>query len=122
MNKDTIKPRSSCAISCALDIFGDKWTLLIIRDLLMGARKYNDFLRSDEKITTNILASRLKKLEQHGIISKSVYQENPPRYEYSLAEKGAALLPVLESIVHWSNDYVPDVPHYDLACSQAPSK
>ena len=119
MNKNTPQLRSSCAIACSLDIFGDKWTLLIIRDLLVGTSKYSGFLQSDEKITTNILADRLKKLEQHGLISKGLYQENPPRYEYSLTERGFALRPVLESIIQWSNEYLPEVPHYGLACPQA---
>ncbi len=99
--------RSSCPISVTLDMLGDKWTLLVIRDLFLGASRYGDFLNSPEKIPTNTLADRLKKLEAHGLVGKSAYQKNPLRYEYCLTRKGAALGPVLKDIVKWATDFVP---------------
>ncbi|HEX2966013.1 MAG TPA: helix-turn-helix domain-containing protein, partial [Syntrophorhabdaceae bacterium] len=81
------RSRSACPVACFLDILGDRWTMLIVRDLLLGAKKYTDFLASPEKITTNILADRLKRLEVEGLIKKEVYQINPIRYNYALTKK-----------------------------------
>ncbi len=99
--------RSPCPLAVTLDIVGDKWSLIVIRDLFRGVSRYNDFLKSPEDMTTNILAERLKRLEGHGLISKSAYQENPVRHEYALTKKGRALGPVLREIVHWANAYYP---------------
>jgi len=99
--------RSSCPVSVTLDMLGDKWTLLVIRDLFLGAARYGDFLNSPERIPTNTLADRLKKLETNGLVRKSAYQQNPVRYEYHLTRKGAALGPVLKDIVKWASDFVP---------------
>ena len=102
------KRRSDCPISTALDIFGDKWTLLIIRDLLFKCKQhYVEFLQSEEKIATNILADRLHILEQHGIISKSVDPAHGSRYLYHLSMKGADLLPMLIEMILWSAKYDP---------------
>jgi|MDTB01.1.fsa_nt_gb DNA-binding HxlR family transcriptional regulator len=99
--------RSRCPIANTLDIIGDKWTLLIIRDmLLLGAGQYQDFLRAPEKISTNILADRLKKLEAAGLIDKAVYQTNPVRHMYSLSAKGEALRPIILEMVKWGGAYV----------------
>ena len=97
--------RSLCPISKALDVVGDKWTLLLIRDLLFSSKKFKDFENSPEHIPTNILASRLKKLEQFGFIKRTLYQEKPKRYEYSLLQKGRDLIPVLQGIAEWANKY-----------------
>ncbi|MFD2204988.1 winged helix-turn-helix transcriptional regulator [Kiloniella antarctica] len=94
--------RSNCPISRTLDLLGDKWTLLIIRDLMIiGKKQYGEFLTSPEKISTNILAERLKRLEVAGIIEKRVYQNNPPRYEYLLSPKGNDLRPLIREISKW---------------------
>lgn len=103
-----VKARSNCPINFALEIFGDKWTLLIIRDLMFKSKiYYGDFLESEEKIATNILADRLGTLEQAGIIKKSQDQKNKTKYIYSLTEKGLDLMPVLIEIVLWSAKYDP---------------
>src|SRR5205814_5278749 len=81
-------PRSPCAVACTLDLVGDKWSLLIVRDMLRGNVTYGDFQNSPERIPTNILADRLKRLEKAGLISKSAYQDHPVRYAYELTEKG----------------------------------
>src|ERR1051325_4209596 len=87
--------RSSCPIAGALDLLGDRWTLLVIRDLFAGKTRYGEFAASAEGIPTNILADRLVKLEHSGLVRSETYQENPPRYAYALTPKGVALKPVL---------------------------
>lgn len=98
--------RSDCPISYALDFFGDKWTFLIIRDLIFDRKKfYTDFLNSKEGIATNILSDRLKKLENNGIIESKVYEELKTKKEYSLTQKGKSLVPVLVEMILWSAKY-----------------
>jgi DNA-binding HxlR family transcriptional regulator len=99
--------RSSCPVACSLDLFGDKWTLLVVRDLLLGKTTYTQFQKSPEGIPTNILAERLKRLQTAGIIEKSRYQERPVRYAYHLTEKGRDLRPVLSAMIDWGNKYIP---------------
>ena len=101
--------RSPCPISCALDLLGDRWTLLVIRDLFRGMTRYGEFAAGPEGIPTNILAERLKRLEEAGIISSEPYQENPPRYAYKLTTKGRDLKPVLFALGRWSVRHVPEV-------------
>lgn len=99
--------RSDCSLACTLDLIGDKWTLLIIRDLFFGKSRYGELINSSENIPSNILAARLKHLEQTGLISKSAYQERPVRYEYHLTNAGKSLGPVLKEIVHWADKNLP---------------
>ncbi|CAG7856238.1 hypothetical protein MCAMS1_00648 [biofilm metagenome] len=99
--------RSECPLATALDVVGDKWSLLLIRDMCMGKKRYGDFSASPERIPTNILANRLRRLEATGLINKMPYQKNPLRYDYSLTEKGANLLPVLQQLAIWSAKFVP---------------
>jgi len=101
--------RSFCPVSFALDKFGDKWSLLIIRDLMfLGKETYGEFLESSEEIATNILADRLKRLETEGILLKFRDPENGRRVIYRLTEKGLDLAPVLISMIQWSSQYDPD--------------
>jgi DNA-binding HxlR family transcriptional regulator len=103
---DTIKKRSDCPLSCSLDIFGDKWSLLIIRDLMFGNKcTYNDFLKSEEGIATNILASRLKGLEENCVIEKSAHPDSKAKFLYSLTQKGIDLLPIIMEVYIWSEKY-----------------
>ncbi|WP_337040690.1 winged helix-turn-helix transcriptional regulator [Emticicia sp. 17c] len=100
------KNRSDCPVSCSLDIFGDKWSLLIIRDVMMkGKVSYGEFLTSDEKIATNILANRLSTLENEKILVKEVSPTNKSKFVYSLTQKGADLLPILVELADWSIKY-----------------
>jgi DNA-binding HxlR family transcriptional regulator len=99
--------RSLCGVACSLDLLGDKWTLLVIRDLLLGKHTYGELQGSPEGIPTNILADRLKKLQAEGIVYKTVYQERPRRHVYHLTDKGKDLMPVLRSMVQWANQHVP---------------
>ena len=107
MSKPDQFRRSRCAIANALDLVGDKWSLLVIRDMLRGKRTYGELVDSPEKIPTNILADRLKRLEEAGIIASAAYQERPVRYAYALTEKGAALGEVLLALVRWGKAHIP---------------
>ena len=100
--------RSGCPIAATLDLVGDKWSLVIVRDMLMGKRRYGEFLASPEGITTNILADRLKRMEDLGLVSKTPYQQHPPRYDYALTPAGVSLLPVLQAMCRWANKNIPD--------------
>lgn len=97
--------RSSCPINFALEIFGDKWSLLIVRDIVFaGKNTYNEFLESEEKIATNILSSRLKMLEEMGIIEKHYdpTRKTKTKVVYKLTKRGSDLIPVLVEIMLWS--------------------
>lgn len=103
---DTTKKRSECPISCSLDVFGDKWSLLIIRDLMFHKKStYGDFLKSAEGIATNILASRLQGLEENGIIEKSDHPDSKSKILYRLTQKGIDLLPILVEVNLWAEKY-----------------
>jgi DNA-binding HxlR family transcriptional regulator len=93
--------RSACAVANTLDRVGDKWTLLLVRDMLAGKTTYGQFLESPEGIPTNILADRLKRLQQFGIITRAAYQERPVRYDYSLTAEGRKLGRVLRALADW---------------------
>jgi DNA-binding HxlR family transcriptional regulator len=99
--------RSCCPVANALDVIGDKWSLLIVRDLVLGKIRYGEFAQSPEGIPSNILASRLKRLEAEGIIEKQAYTDKPLRYQYALTEKGRDLVPILETMVAWALKHVP---------------
>lgn len=100
------KKRSDCPVSCSLDIWGDKWSLLIVRDLMFAKQcTYGDFLKSDEKIATNILASRLQSLEENDIISKSEHPNSKAKVLYQLTPKGIDLLPLMIEINLWAEKY-----------------
>jgi DNA-binding HxlR family transcriptional regulator len=100
--------RSHCPINFMLETLGDKWTLLVIRDLMFkGKRRFSEFLESDEKIATNILADRLGRLEEHGLVAKTVDEGNRSKYNYALTEKGRDLLPVMLEITAWSAKHDP---------------
>ena len=100
-------PRSPCPVANTLERIGDKWTLLVIRDLLSGRRTYGELLDSPEGIPTNILADRLKRLEESGIVERSPYQNNPVRYAYTLTEQGTDLKEVLDVLIKWGKRHIP---------------
>lgn len=100
--------RSICPVSCALDIVGDKWTLLVVRDLFMGKSTYGELQKSPENIPTNILAERLKRLEKTGIVRREPYHQRPVRYAYVLTDKGKGLGGILKAMANWGNHYIPD--------------
>ena len=101
--------RSSCPVAVTLDTLGDRWSLVVIRDLFFGKRKFSEFVASPEGIKRNILTERLRRLERAGVVARVRYQRRPDRYEYRLTRKGANLLPVLQAIVGWARANIPGV-------------
>lgn len=98
--------KTHCPINYAQESFGDRWSLLIIRDMMFyGKRYYGDFLKSAENMSTNILADRLGKLTDHGIICKTLDKQNHSKYIYSLTKKGVDLLPILLETIAWAAKY-----------------
>ena len=102
----TSKSRSSCPVACALDLVGDKWTLLVVRDLIRGRKTYGELAASPEGIPTNILADRLRRLEESGLIEAVPYQQRPVRYAYALTAKGRDLGRVLAAVARWGEKHV----------------
>ena len=103
----SVSKRSLCPIATTLDVVGDKWTLLVIRDIgLFDKHRNKDFQEAGERIPTNILADRLRRLVKQGVVEKRLYQNNPPRYEYHLTDAGIGLLPVLKSMAEWARKYI----------------
>jgi DNA-binding HxlR family transcriptional regulator len=102
-----LTPRSSCVISTTLDLLGDKWTLLILRDILFtGKSTYGEFLQSAEKIATNILADRLALLADQGIVTKAIAADKKSKFTYRLTEKGLELAPILVELMLWGAKHV----------------
>jgi DNA-binding HxlR family transcriptional regulator len=99
--------RSRCPIATSLDVLGDRWSLVIIRDMIVGKRRFGEFLASAERITTSVLADRLAHLESAGLVKRSAYQRHPERFEYALTHQGMALLPLLQEFCRWGNRYFP---------------
>ena len=100
------KVKSYCPVNQALEVFGDKWTLLIIRDIMFdGKRYFREMLSSDEKIASNILTDRLNKLEEYGILIKTKDAHHKQKNVYTLTEKGIELMPVMIEIAHWSTKH-----------------
>src|SRR5512139_3864880 len=93
--------RSLCPVSCTLDLVGDRWTLLVVRDLIRGKHRYSEFLESAEGIPSNILADRLQLLRRRGLVTATRYESHPPRLEYRLTPKGEDLRPILRAMVEW---------------------
>lgn len=104
----TVDHRSPCPISSFLDLLGDKWTLLVVRDLLVGKTRFSELEAGNEHIPASILANRMKALVEHDIVARVEYSQRPPRFEYHLTEKGAALRPVLIAMSNWSEENLPD--------------
>jgi DNA-binding HxlR family transcriptional regulator len=93
--------RSTCPLACSLDIFGDRWTLLIVRDLFLGRTRFKDFTASPEGIPTNILTDRLERLLAYGVVEQIPAEDGTKRLAYRLTEKGKALGPVLKTMRDW---------------------
>ncbi|QIK59183.1 helix-turn-helix transcriptional regulator [Dysgonomonas sp. HDW5A] len=104
-----INKRSNCPIGISLDLIGDRWTLLIVRDIIIrGKRSYGEFLKSDENISTNILASRLQFLEVNNLVTKKIAADNKSKFIYSPTDKMIALFPTLCELMLWGNKYDSD--------------
>lgn len=90
-----------CPVAKTLELVGDRWTLLIVRDLLAGTRRFQDLSESLPGIAPNVLSDRLKWMEQHALVARSFYSEHPPRAEYSLTDKGRELGVVVAALAEW---------------------
>jgi len=98
---DLDERRSCCPVACTLDLLGDRWTLLVLRDLFLGKQHYDELLQAPEGIATNILAERLKRLQTMGLIQAEVDQANRRRKLYTLTERGKSLGPILLKLAIW---------------------
>lgn len=99
------KSQEWCPLARTLDILGDRWTLLVLRDLVLGISKFGDILESLVGISPNLLADRLKRLERRGIVERVFYSDHPPRAEYCLTEKGNELGPIIQAMAQWGIKY-----------------
>jgi DNA-binding HxlR family transcriptional regulator len=95
----------TCPIARTLDILGDRWTLLIVRDLFLGRKRYHEFMEGSPGIPARMLSERLKKLERHGLIERVIYSEHPLRAEYHLTPLGESLEPVIRALAAWGLDH-----------------
>ena len=93
-----------CSIAGALEVVGERWSLLIVRDVLLGLRRFDE-MQSDLGIARNVLQTRLTRLVEQGVLEKRLYQERPPRYEYRLTEKGLDLWPAIVALMKWGDRY-----------------
>jgi len=100
--KKTAERRSPCPVACSLDIVGDRWTLLVIRDLMLGRTRFRDFTASPEGIPTNVLSDRLERLLHHDIVEQIPAQDGTKRFAYALTNKGKALRPLVEAMRDWA--------------------
>jgi DNA-binding HxlR family transcriptional regulator len=98
--------RSPCPIACALDILGDKWTLLIVRDLSLGRSRFKEMVQSPEKPPTNILTDRLNRLLENGIVERTASSDGTKHLAYKLTDKGQALRPILEAVKDWGLNWL----------------
>ena len=111
MKKRPEKKLSGCPIDYGLDVFGDRWTLLVIRDLMLrGMRRFGELMQSPEKIASNVLAARLKKLEERGLISRAIDPDNRKQVIYLPTDKGRDLAPILVELIRWSGKHDPQSP------------
>lgn len=99
-----VEPKVGC-IAGAMEIIGNKWTALILRDLMSGSKRFCELEKSVGNINPRTLSQRLDDLEKHGIITKQTYAEVPPRIEYTLTDKGHDLLPILKQMAAWGDKY-----------------
>ena len=96
----------ACPVAKSLELVGDRWTLLLVRDLLRGTRRFQDFQQSLTGIPPNILSDRLKLMEDHGLVTRQFYSEHPPRAEYALTDKGRELGMVVGALAAWGSRHV----------------
>lgn len=94
-----------CPIARTLDMIGDRWTLLVVRDLFLGRTRFKEFLATSPGLPPKVLSDRLKKLEEHALVERVVYSQHPLRAEYRLTGKGRSLEPVMEAIVRWGLEH-----------------
>lgn len=99
------KPLPACPVETTLSLISDKWTVVIIRDLLTGTKRFNELMRSVTGITQKVLTSHLRNMEANGLLIRKVYPEVPPKVEYTLTETGYSLKPILDAMYTWGESY-----------------
>lgn len=102
-------PARECSIANALGVIGERWTIVALREVLLGQRRF-DQIAANTGASRDILAARLRKLVEHGVLTKKRYEEHPPRYEYVPTEAGRALQPILHGLMQWGDRYVTEGP------------
>lgn len=95
----------ACPVEITMGLIGDKWKILIIRDLLTGTKRFGELKKSLSGITQKVLTNNLRQMESSGLVLRKVYAEVPPKVEYSLSDTGLSLKPILDSMVQWGNEY-----------------
>src|SRR6476619_2932775 len=95
----------ACNIAAALEVVGERWSLLIVREVFLGVRRFEE-MQADLGIARNVLQARLRRLEDNGVLERRLYQEHPPRHEYLLTEKGIDLWPTIVALMRWGDDHV----------------
>ena len=111
----TARRRSSCPVACTLDILGDKWTLLVVRDLLLGKTRFDEFVASPEGIATNILTDRLRRLQDYGVVEHRLSPTHRARGTYHLTARGAKLESVVAAMAKWGLENVPRTKRFPRA-------
>lgn len=104
-NKTVEAVLPACPVETTLTLIGDKWKVLILRDLMTGTKRFGELRRSVGNVSQKVLTAQLRDMEQKGLVSRTVFAEVPPRVEYSLTELGKSLLPVLDALRVWGEDY-----------------
>lgn len=102
---EATKKIPDCPVEMTLQLIGDKWKVLILRDLLTGTKRFNELMRSVNGITQKVLTSHLRAMERDGLLTRKVYPEVPPKVEYTLTETGLSLKPILDSMCIWGEQY-----------------
>lgn len=106
MSKKSIaRPLPACPVETTLTLIGDKWKVLILRDLLPGTKRFGELRRSVGQVSQKVLTAQLRQMEESGLLSRKVYAEVPPRVEYSLTDLGRSLCPILDAMKAWGENY-----------------
>ena len=106
MSEQTAKKElPACPVETTLTLIGDKWKVLILRDLLPGKKRFGELKKSLGKVSQKVLTAQLRDMESNGLVSRKVYPEVPPRVEYSLTELGQSLKPILDAMQQWGEEY-----------------
>lgn len=101
----TAKELPACPVETALTLIGDKWKVLILRDLLTGTKRFGELKKSVGNVSQKVLTAQLRAMEESGLLTRTVYAEVPPRVEYTLTKLGQSLHPILDAMVSWGEEY-----------------
>ena len=108
---EKIKELPACPVETTLTLIGDKWKVLILRDLIPGTKRFGELKKSIGSVSQKVLTAQLRDMEENGLVHREVYAEVPPRVEYSLTELGRSLKPILDSMWSWGEDYKKQLSH-----------